>query len=619
MQLTQRLTKHDSRRTLAMLLTGMVCLILAGPALAAESADANGSWGAFLGRMHVVVLHLPIGLIIGAFALEFFGLFRRSKGFDIAAAWLFVLGAGAAIVAVVTGMLYGTEWAAGNSGNEPMNVFQLLLADSIEDGVTETMGWHMWLGITLMVAAIVAAVLKVKAVRRQWPDDSAVPHTGGWPLGVSRLAMVGAMAALPFAGHLGGNMTHGPEFLVDRAPFDVPDAIVYWPEVVEDKPDVIPNGTDGPDGELVNGTSAFWNAKIQPVLNKHCTDCHNAGKTKGKLRLDTLEWAMKGGTVGGTIEPGDAEFSEMYRRVILPPSHDEFMPTNVKKYGMMSQEDIIILGEWLTEFDGKLDTGAAAPRVDTPEVKPQPVKPIIDPAALKAINSAGGNAQSLSQEEHPDQLTVKFAYLKELDPAAVAKLASAADNIAWLTFEGSSFGDEAAKQLPDMPTLTRLNLKDSAITDAGLAELPAMTSLTWLNLFGTDITDAGLESLKQYDILEKLYLTGTKVTAQGVEKLREAMPNTEVFSDHDGQFQFTPVTPDVTPGDPAKDDKATEEDAEDTTEQAAKPINDSCPVSGAPVNAGFVSTFEGKTVGFCCNNCKGKFDADPKKFAAKLK
>ncbi|MFK7788156.1 MAG: c-type cytochrome domain-containing protein, partial [Phycisphaeraceae bacterium] len=440
--------------------------------------------------------------------------------------------------------------------------------------------------------------------------ESAVPARGGLPLGLARVSLIGVMTAMPFVGHLGGNMTHGQDYLTEVAPSEgIKTAINLLNAGTTEEAVVVVPPTPG-GVELANGTVAFWNAKIQPVLNNHCTACHNSTKQNGKLRLDTLEWAMKGGSVGGTIEPGDAEFSEIYRRVILPPSHDEFMPTNVKKYGMMSQEDIIILGEWLTVIDGDM-TVAVAPRVETTDVKPEPVKPAIDPAALKAITSIGGNAQSLSQEENPDQLTVKFSYLKELDPASVAKLESGADNIAWLTFEGSSFGDDAAKELPAMPKLTRLNLKDSVVTDAGLAELPELPSLTWLNLFGTEVSDAGLDALTKYDTLEKLYLTGTKVTAEGVEKLRKALPDTEIYSDHDGQFQFTPVTPDVTPGDPAKDDKA-------GNEQAAKPVNANCPVGGVPIKPGFVSTFEGKTIGFCCGGCKGKFDADPSKFKAKL-
>lgn len=613
MQSKQRLTNHNTLRSLAMLLVAVVFLTLAAPALAADAAESNRSWGAFLGRLHVVVLHLPIGLIVGAFAIEFFGLFRRSKGFDIAAAWLFVFGALASIVAVATGMLYGTEWAADNSGNDPMTVWQLLFADKIEQGVTETLGWHMWLGITLMVAAIVAAVLKVKAVRRQWPDDSTVPHTGGWPLGVSRLALVASMSALPFAGHLGGNMTHGQDFLFARAPFDVPKSIEVWPEPLGEEdnpgPDTLPAG----DSTKPDGSVAAWVNVIQPALDNSCIKCHGPSKKNGGIRLDTLKYATEGdGLDYAVITAGDAQFSALYTVITLPKSHDMFMPPDPKD--AIDMQTVAFIGEWLQEYDGRLkDPEPVADATDAsgdPD-KPDAPKPIIDPAALSAITAAGGNAQSLSQEENPDQLTVKFAYLKELDPAAVAKLESGADNIAWLTFEGSSFGDEAAKELPDMPALTRLNLKDSAITDAGLAELPAMASLSWLNLFGTEVTDAGLDALAKYSTLDKLYLTGTKVTAEGVAKLRQALPDTEVFSDHDGQFQFTPVTPDVTPGDPAKDDKA-------AAEQASKPVNATCPVSGAPVKAGFVSTFEDKTVGFCCNNCKAKFDADPSKFAAKL-
>lgn len=52
---------------------------------------------------------------------------------------------------------------------------------------------------------------------------------------------------------------------------------------------------------------------------------------------------------------------------------------------------------------------------------------------------------------------------------------------------------------------------------------------------------------------------------------------------------------------------------------SAAPVNDKCPVAGKPVKANCTTTYEGKEVAFCCGNCKSKFEADPKKFAAKLK
>ena len=36
-----------------------------------------------------------------------------------------------------------------------------------------------------------------------------------------------------------------------------------------------------------------------------------------------------------------------------------------------------------------------------------------------------------------------------------------------------------------------------------------------------------------------------------------------------------------------------------------------CPFSGKPVNAETLVAFKGAKVGFCCNNCKAKFEKDP--------
>ncbi|HVU63859.1 MAG TPA: hypothetical protein VHC70_07775 [Phycisphaerales bacterium] len=49
--------------------------------------------------------------------------------------------------------------------------------------------------------------------------------------------------------------------------------------------------------------------------------------------------------------------------------------------------------------------------------------------------------------------------------------------------------------------------------------------------------------------------------------------------------------------------------------------NEVCPLSGHAINPKFTSTYNGKTIGFCCGGCKAKFDAmsdaDKAKMAAK--
>jgi YHS domain-containing protein len=47
-------------------------------------------------------------------------------------------------------------------------------------------------------------------------------------------------------------------------------------------------------------------------------------------------------------------------------------------------------------------------------------------------------------------------------------------------------------------------------------------------------------------------------------------------------------------------------------------MQDTCPVSGKPINAAQKTEYEGKTVYFCCGGCPDAFKADPAKFAAKL-
>ena len=66
--------------------------------------------------------------------------------------------------------------------------------------------------------------------------------------------------------------------------------------------------------------------QILPVLRQNCVKCHGPEKQKGKLRLDSKEAAMKGGKDGVVIVPGDAEKSELYRRITLPKGNDDIMP-----------------------------------------------------------------------------------------------------------------------------------------------------------------------------------------------------------------------------------------------------------------------------------------------------
>ena len=48
------------------------------------------------------------------------------------------------------------------------------------------------------------------------------------------------------------------------------------------------------------------------------------------------------------------------------------------------------------------------------------------------------------------------------------------------------------------------------------------------------------------------------------------------------------------------------------------PVNAQCPVSGKSVDISKTVLHEGKLIAFCCDDCKAKFQQDPKPLLAKL-
>jgi hypothetical protein len=74
----------------------------------------------------------------------------------------------------------------------------------------------------------------------------------------------------------------------------------------------------------LTGMLLVWS--LSPILRQNCVKCHGSEKQKGKLRLDSKEARMKGGKDGVVIIAGDADKSELYRRITLPKGHDDNMP-----------------------------------------------------------------------------------------------------------------------------------------------------------------------------------------------------------------------------------------------------------------------------------------------------
>src|SRR5687767_961814 len=110
---------------------------------------------------------------------------------------------------------------------------------------------------------------------------------------------------------------------------------------------------------------------IQPILQQQCVKCHGEEKQKGKLRLDSREAALKGGKVGPALMVSDAEKSEMIRRISLPKTDDDFMPSEGEP---LSKAQIDLFKEWIKQ--GAVWPESAIAKASTkPAALPGPVLP----------------------------------------------------------------------------------------------------------------------------------------------------------------------------------------------------------------------------------------------------
>ena len=84
---------------------------------------------------------------------------------------------------------------------------------------------------------------------------------------------------------------------------------------------------------------------IKPLFEKSCFKCHGAEKQKGKLRLDTVGAALKGGEDGPDIVAGNSAKSKLVH-AIARLNEDEAMPP-ADKGKPLTKEEVGLVRAWI--------------------------------------------------------------------------------------------------------------------------------------------------------------------------------------------------------------------------------------------------------------------------------
>lgn len=99
-------------------------------------------------------------------------------------------------------------------------------------------------------------------------------------------------------------------------------------------------------------TGVTYATDIKPIFDASCVKCHSGKKPKARLKLDSLEGALKGSKDGKVITPGDSAHSDL----VLAVAHagddpDDWMPPVKNKAGIkpLTPDQVGLIRAWIDQ------------------------------------------------------------------------------------------------------------------------------------------------------------------------------------------------------------------------------------------------------------------------------
>ncbi|MEP7268164.1 MAG: c-type cytochrome domain-containing protein [Saprospiraceae bacterium] len=412
-----------------------------------------------LGRLHPLLVHLPIGIII--LAILFKLLYYRSKDekFRNVLPTILLIGLGLSGLSVVTGFLH----ARGGEYDEDLLYNHRLYA---------------------LLFTIAQGLLYLNMTRKKY-------------IGLEIPVWFLMGFALFLTGDYGGNITHGYNlFTIGKS--------TYTRKSIEN----------------IHEASVYSDI-IAPIFSSKCYSCHSSKKQKGNLRLDSEEGILKGGKHGAVLSNDTIAESKLIHRILLDEEEENHMPPQGKS--PLSVREIKTLQWWIkngadfdkkvkdytdnkmiVEFYGKKNT----PRPN--ELVPDIQVPAPDEASIGALQKSGIAAGRIAQNSNFVSINLNG---KNLTNDQVVNLSKLSKNIIWLNANQSPLTADLLNVISTCDHLTSLDLSHTNLNDTLIGQLGTFRNLKNLNLASTLISTAGLNKLIGLKSLLNLYLFETHMNS----------------------------------------------------------------------------------------------------------
>lgn len=454
-------------------------------------------WTLFIGRFHPVLVHLPIGFLFVAVLLE---LGRRTGKVNVSeSAISFVLfwSAAGATLACIAGYLLSLSGGYDN----------------------ELLTRHQWQGIGVAAFAWIAWIVK---------SDFFGERITIAPL--FYLPAFGVATILTMtAGHDGGSLTHGEDFLTQYTPEPF-RSIAGLPAMEEQTSEIKPIANV--DQALVYGDI------VKPIMEARCTQCHNASKQKGDLRLDQVAFMLKGGKDGPAFVTGKSAESELIKRCLLPENDDDRMPPKGKP--QLTENQITLLSWWIDNgaptdkrvselkvseeikpalaslADGSGQAGKKTKTVFSEKVEPANAE------AVAALRKIGLMVNPVSQDQNFVEVSaINAGNFSDRD---INLLIPLSDQLVWLKLGKTKITDAGMKEISKLKNLNRIHLEYTSISDKGVKELTNLPYLEYVNLIGTKVGDEGLKDIAAIRSLRSVYIWKTIASDSGIGNIKKSNP-----------------------------------------------------------------------------------------------
>ena len=412
-----------------------------------------------LGRFHPLIIHLPIGFIVLGVLIELNK--NNLKWSKEALQFIFFWASITGIFSIITGYLQYQK----------------------EGYLWETIQGHLIAGILTVILSFIFFLY----LKRNLVFESIK----------TRFFTFGHILLLTITGHLGGNITHGEDHL--KEPF---------------------NNLVGISSSIEENTIRFYDdfaekpvftSLIQPLLDDKCVKCHNDKKSKGGLKMHTIESLKQGGKNGYVLNFDKPELSEILIRIHLPEQEKKHMPPSSGK--QFSREEINVISQWINQGSSfsqklnefKIDDNLVRyfftaekpfyPKNNLPQPDGQIIKNIQSKNILILPINKGSNFFSISTINFPDFNDKSLSFLEKIK-----------DNIVNLDLSNSKVTDSIFSNLKSYSNLTVLKLSNTKITGNSINQLSLLPNLKRLYLVNTSFQEKFIGDLLQFKNLENVYL-----------------------------------------------------------------------------------------------------------------